>query len=307
MNMPRVLVLCGGISDERAVSLRSGVAVTTALQAAGYEVIEADPANMSSVDKALSQANVVFPVLHGKGGEDGVIQRVLEKRGIPYVGADSSVSAFCFDKWRYKQKMIEDGIRIPRGLLVDHDTCWSSELSAQPFVLKPFDGGSSVDTFIIRDPVTFDRTSVDAAFTRHPQMLLEQLIEGTELTVGVLIDFALPVIEIVPPVGAEFDYENKYNGTTQELCPPQTVSKELQSQAQALAQRIHTLLGVRDLSRTDIMIGANDALYVLETNTLPGMTGQSLFPKAAAVAGYPMTELVRTLVESALERRNGSR
>ncbi len=304
MTKTNVIVLSGGDSDERAVSLRSGAAVSAALLTSGYTVTQLDPAHQSEdYESVLRAADVVFPVLHGKGGEDGSIQKWLEDRGIRYIGADSRASADCFDKWGYKQTLLSANLPTPRGELVDLSALWESELIQTPFVLKPFDGGSSVDTFIIRDPDVYDRKAIETAFARHPKMLLEELIEGQEITVGVLLDAALPVIEIVPPTDGEFDYENKYNGKTIELCPPQSVSQEIQTRAQDMAQQIHKLLEVRDMSRTDMMIAPNGSLYVLETNTIPGMTEQSLLPKAAGVAGYSMPELAHALVDAAHSRR----
>jgi D-alanine-D-alanine ligase len=137
----------------------------------------------------------------------------------------------------------------------------------------------------------------------YHEMLLEELIEGQEITVGVVLDKALPVIEIIPPADGEFDYDNKYNGKTQELCPPEDISNVTQEKAQQIAEKIHLSLGVKDFSRTDIMVRASDEkLFVLETNTIPGMTDQSLLPKAAAVAGLSMPQLCSELVEAALHR-----
>ena len=130
-------------------------------------------------------------------------------------------------------------------------------------------------------------------------MLLEELIEGTEVTVGVLDQTALPVVEIVPPQGQEFDYENKYNGATQELCPPQHVSLADQLAARQLAETVHLLTGCHHLSRTDIIITPEHHLYVLETNTIPGLTDQSLFPKAAAAAGIAWSGLVKQFIDLA--------
>lgn len=301
--MTKVLVLAGGDSAEREVSLRSSAAVVTALQMNGYEVVVLDPtAPNPDYEQQLAAADVVFPVLHGKGGEDGSIQDWLTAHGRRYIGADMASSAHCFDKWRYKQTLIKAGLPVPRGELVSATDIWLSELTMMPFVLKPYDGGSSVDTFIVRDTANYDRLPLTAALTRYPQMLLEELIVGTETTVGVLLDEALPVIEIIPPLNAEFDYDNKYNGHTQEICPPQHLSSDIQKQAQDIALQIHHLLGVRDMSRTDIMVSSDGLLYVLETNTIPGMTSQSLLPRAAAVAGYAMSAVVKLLVEAALAR-----
>lgn len=302
--MSSVIVLAGGTSDERDVSLRSGAAVTAALHAAGYNVTELDPASPpADYESKLQTADVVFPALHGRNGEDGVTQKLLEDLQVAYVGSNSVVSALCFDKWRYKQVLMDAGLPVPGGELVTRETFVDSKFSQAPFVLKPNDGGSSVDTIITRDIELIDQPAIDAAFERHPQLLLEELISGTEITVGCLLGQPLPVIEIVPPADAEFDYENKYNGRTQEICPPQSVSEILQQQAQTLAADIDHLIGVRDMSRTDMMIDENGKLYVLETNTIPGLTDQSLLPKAAAAASYSMQDLCGALIEAALQHR----
>jgi D-alanine-D-alanine ligase len=301
--MTQVIVLAGGDSDEREVSLRSGAAVKQALEQAGYQVSLVDPAD--GLDKqlpALQAAAVVFPTLHGKGGEDGILQRYLEEHGIRYVGADSKGSALCFDKARYAELLQQYDILIPDTKLVNYAEYQGSNLAQTPYVLKPNDGGSSIDTFIVRDPGTVDEQAIAAAFSRHQKLLLQALVPGVEITVAVLDSQSLPVIEIIPPADQEFDYENKYNGATQELCPPQHVSEELQKKAQTLAKRLHVLTGCRDMSRTDIIISDSGELYVLETNTIPGLTSQSLLPKAAATAGYDMPSLCSQLVQAALKR-----
>nr|AIA15126.1 D-ala D-ala ligase C-terminus [uncultured bacterium] len=302
----RVAVLGGGNSPEREVSLRSARAVSAALSQAGYEVSELDPSHYDtdSLIAQLAGFDVVFPVLHGKGGEDGTVQALLESIGMPFVGAGADVSALCFDKTAYKAHLQELGLSLPFGVVVDRNTVWSQELTKSPFVLKPYDGGSSVDTFIIRDPQACDRAAIEDALDRHHTMLLEELIIGTEITVGVVGEEALPVIEIIPPADQEFDYENKYNGQTQELCPPQHVEESVQITARQLAAHIHTRLNIRDFSRTDLMIRqGDDRLFILETNTIPGMTDQSLLPKAAKTAGYDMAVLCDRLVSAALERK----
>lgn len=303
--MTKVTILAGGVSDEREVSLRSAACVERALKESGYLVAMLDTGVVAESQLAadLESADIVFPVLHGKGGEDGSIQKLLEKYSTPYVGADSVVSELCFDKWKYRQAVSEFEIPLAEGALVTKNEFWNSEMAQKPFVLKPYDGGSSVDTFIIRNPSKADETAINTAFKKYERMLLEELIEGQEITVGVLGDEVLPVIEIIPPSDGEFDYENKYNGKSQELCPPQHINKPLQQEAQRIAKLIHTKLGIRDMSRTDIIIRSSDnALFVLETNTIPGMTDQSLLPKAAAAAGYDMQTTVTMLIESALSR-----
>jgi D-alanine--D-alanine ligase len=299
-NHIRVAVLAGGTSDERAVSLQSGMVVCEKLTDAGYSTNLVDITDTDLSGYNLNTYDVAFPVLHGKFGEDGAIQKQLEALNIRYVGSDSAASSLCFDKDIYRKFLATQGIPLPVGNLVNEIAFWDSELSKKPFVLKPFDGGSSIDMLIIHDPSQLSKDTVSDVFTRHEQLLLEELIEGVEITVGVLDSNALPVIEIIPPEGKEFDYENKYNGATQELCPPKNLSQEVQQAAQQLAAQIHHLTNCRHYSRTDMIVRPDDSLVVLETNTLPGMTNESLFPKAASVSGLPMEQLVDTLVQLAL-------
>lgn len=301
--MAFVFILAGGNSDEREVSLRSGAAVAGALEVAGHTIKLIDPKeNLETYLPDFVGADVVFPALHGKGGEDGVVQMFLEQHGIPFVGSSSQASELCFDKAKYSRLLSERGIKVPETELVDISRYYKSDITKKPYVLKPNDGGSSIDTFIVRDLESVDSTKIEQAFNRHDVLLLQGLVEGDETTVGVLGDSPLAVIEIIPPQDSEFDYENKYNGKTQELCPPQHVGIDLQQQAQILAKSIHELTGCRDMSRTDIIITPNQELYVLETNTIPGLTEQSLFPKAAAQAGINMPELCDQLVRAALSR-----
>lgn len=301
--MAQVIVLCGGNSPERAVSLRSGAAVEAALAACGHEVRRVDPTDgLQHYGAELEQADVVFPMLHGVGGEDGTAQKVLEAIHVPFVGSSSAVSAVCFEKQQTKKRLEEAGMAVPKGVTVDLATLWESPLALQPFVLKPIDGGSSIDTFIVRDPKSADRLAIEQALRAHNRMLLEKLIEGIEITVGVLGDTALPPVEIIPPKGGEFDYENKYNGKTTELCPPEHLTAAQQQTVQKLAIQAHHVLGCRDLSRTDFIMDPSGIFYVLETNTLPGMTDQSLVPKAALAAGISMQQLVNRLVHMALSR-----
>jgi len=299
--MTKVHVLAGGTSAEREVSLRSGASVVAALQSAGYEVVTLDPANISM--EQIVACDVVFPAMHGLGAEDGTLQAELEKHHAKYVGTNSKASALCFDKWRYREFIQQHGLPLTEGAVVTRQTYREHPLLRTPYVLKPIDGGSSIDTHIVRKPASAPHEAIEDTFTRHDQMLAERLIEGIELTVGILGEEALPIIEIVPPAGGEFDYENKYNGASQELCPPQHVDENVQKQAQYIAVQAHTLCGCRDLSRTDIMYETSTGkLYILETNTLPGMTNESLYPKMAAQHGLSMPELCDMFVRFALNR-----
>ena len=299
--MSHVLVLFGGNSPERPISIRSADAVCDALRASGHTITTFDTANHTDqLIPLLSTTDVVFPVLHGEGGEDGSIQLILETHGAKYIGSDSIASALCFDKWQYKQLLSQHDLPQAEGALVSKNEFMEHPLTKRPFVLKPNDGGSSIETHIVRDVSAQAVSDCLTAFNNHEFMLLEELIVGVEITVGVLGDSALPVIEIIPPQNKEFDLENKYNGASQELCPPKHVSSTAQRAAQDLAVRIHSIAGCRHMSRTDIMLDASENPYILETNTIPGMTPQSLFPKSAATSGMPMPKLVDNLVRMAL-------
>ena len=301
--MAFVVLLEGGTSPEREISLRSAAEVAKALTNKGHTVRNLDTSRpLNAYKDILFKADVVFPVLHGIGGEDGTIQNYLEDLRIPFVGSGSRASMLCFDKYKYTKHIAKKGLPTAKSSLVTLNDLWTNKLVKAPFVLKPFDGGSSIDTFLIRDPQLVNYELINDVFTRHKQMLLEQLITGNEITVGVLNSHALPVIEIIPPVDGEFDFTNKYNGTTQELCPPIHISSKIQSEAQRLAELAHNYCDCQDISRTDMMVDTQGNLFILETNTIPGMTAQSLFPKAAKVAGIDMIDLCDQLVQQAMAR-----
>jgi D-alanine-D-alanine ligase len=291
-----VLVLLGGVSNEREVSLRSGRAVIDALKASGHTVLEYDPQQgLAGLASFVGNVDCVFPILHGQGGEDGVIQAELDKLGFKYLGSDSQVSKVCFDKSAFKKILNKLSILTPRSELVTHLSITESTLLRRPYVLKPLDGGSSLDAFIIRDinAQTYD----PRIFDHYQLMILEELIEGNEITVPVLGDTALPVIEIIPPQGQEFSYDNKYNGATQEICPPSHIDATKQQEAQRLTEKIHKAVGARHLSRTDMIIDPEGKIWVLELNTIPGLTEQSLLPKSASVVGMNMQQLVEKFLQ----------
>ncbi len=299
----RVLILEGGPSSERAVSLRSAAHVADALRKAGGSVITADPAEAGFDLTGMAQkVDVVIPMVHGEGGEDGVCQQSLEAMGKPFLGSDSAACALTFNKALYRDFMTTHDVRMAAGEMVSWRLFKKSKLRQAPYVLKPIDGGSSIDTVIVRDMSHEPNGEYfSELFARHKRMLLEQLIVGQEITVGILGGEALPVILIVPPEAGEFDYENKYNGVTQEIVNPTQIPVRIQQEAQKLALKIHQLTGCRHLSRTDMIVTPEGKIYVLETNTLPGMTAESLFPKAAAAAGINMPTLVRRFLDMASE------
>lgn len=287
------LVLGGGSSPEKDVSHRSATAVKEGLETLGHTVTYVDPSSLP-LEKLLEtahQTDGVFPILHGVGGEDGSLQGHLSAAGIPYFGPDTTACANTYDKVVFKEILEENNILTPRWSTVSVESFIHEPLTQAPFVLKPISGGSSIDTFIVRS-LPFDSTPLLEALSRYDAMLIEELIEGSEITVGVLEGEVLPVIEIVPPANSEFDYENKYNGATAELCPPENVNQAIQTSAQSIALAVHAVTQCRHLSRTDMLINEQGELFVIDTNTIPGLTSQSLFPKAAKVAGYDWVALV---------------
>jgi D-alanine-D-alanine ligase len=295
-----VLLLAGGYSNERDVSIRSGDAVQRALTTNGHKVRRIDPKEDVNWEQVIKDIDVAFIALHGAGGEDGVIQAQLEKMNISYTGSGIGASDLCWDKWAYKEFLHDKNIPLSPGALVSINNL-ENDYFKKPFVLKPIRGGSTIDMLIVREVTPKKLHEAKKLLRRYDFMLIEELITGTEITVPVVGNTALDIIEIIPPENKDFDYENKYNGQTQELCPPQNVSVEIQAKAKELAIRIHTITGCRDLSRTDMMIDTRNNLYVLETNTGPGLTDTSLLPKSAAVAGMDMPALCDTLIHLALK------
>jgi D-alanine-D-alanine ligase len=294
----KVLVLSGGDSPEREVSLRSGRAITDALRASGFDVNEYDPINgFDELVILAKNVEMVFPILHGKNGEDGVIQEILEKNAINFLGTRSKESRICFDKEETHKILESEGILMPKYKIVTKDE-FEHSIFDKPFVLKPKDGGSSLDTLIARVINNDSKARTLELLDKYDSMIAEELIEGPEITVAVLGKKALPVIAIIPPVDGEFDYNNKYNGASKELCPaPENiVSQALQNEAENLAMKIHNILNARHISRTDMMVNDAGNLYVLELNTMPGMTNQSLFPIAANAVGLSMDKLVLELI-----------
>lgn len=295
-----ILVIGGGTSDEREVSIRSAAAVREALTDLGHTVsyIDSFTSSTNYIVSVAKKNALVFPILHGRGGEDGRLQQLFEDAGVRYLGSTPIACQQTFDKVRFKNILRENNLPTPKSEVVDEKAFSESRLTNKPFVLKPISGGSSIDTFIARK-LPHDSMAMTPAFKKYGHMLLEELIEGDEITVGILGNTALPVIEIIPPMGGEFDYENKYNGATSELCPPQNVSEDLQAQAQDLALKIHQLTDCRHLSRTDFMINKQGNLFAIDCNTIPGLTTQSLFPKAAKTAGLSWNQLVGKFIELA--------
>lgn len=304
-----VALLCGGKSGEREISLASGASAKDALESAGFPVTMLDPANHNDL-VALIQGSfdVAFLCLHGKQGEDGTIQGMLEILDIPYTGSGVWASACAIDKVRTKVFYRHVGIPTPDSLTMagapDLSGVEIIERLGSPCVVKPANDGSALGVHIVDTPQAVEAALADT-FARGSDALLETYIKGDEFTVSVIGGSdpkALPVIQIIPQ--AEFyDFDSKYApGGSQHLCPA-PISEEDTAQLQELAVKAHQALGCRGMSRTDIIRDEQGRYWTLETNTIPGMTSTSLLPDAARAAGIEFPELCTKLIEFALEER----
>lgn len=294
----RIVVMAGGWSAEREVSLRSGAAAARALRGLGHEVIEFDP---RGEDWDLPDGTrAVFLALHGTYGEDGGVQARLEALGVPYTGCDANASRVAFDKALTKARCQAAGVRTPAGIVVDRlDASWPEGVPG-PWVVKPVCQGSSVGLVFLDSPEGWHR-ALATAFEHDRRVLVESRIVGRELTVGILDGAALPVVEVRPKCGV-YDYGNKYtSGATEYTCPAE-LGSEVEGAVQRAALGAFAAVGGRDYGRVDVMVDGEGAAWVLEVNTLPGMTETSLLPKAAAAAGLGFPSLCERILEMALRR-----
>lgn len=292
----KVLVLKGGPDAEREVSLRSGGMVAAALRRAGAEVHEQTIDRPGLAELRAMPGEVVFPVLHGPWGEGGVLQELLEQDGRPYVGCAPAAARLAMDKPASKRAVAEVGVPTPDSQVL---RAGDRLTLSPPLVLKPCDDGSSVDLRVCGTVEDAERARAEL-HPRRPVLLAESFVAGREVTIGLLEDRELPLIEVRPKCGL-YDYEAKYNrdDTEYRMDPelPAGVADAIRRWARAAWKR----LGLRDVARMDFMLDARGAWF-LEANTMPGFTDHSLVPKAAAHAGLPMERLVIKLVEGALTR-----
>lgn len=303
-----VALLYGGISGEREISLKSGENVISALRTEGYTVIPVDTGKQGFVtDLINAKADIAFICLHGIGGEDGSIQGLCEVINLPYIGSGILASSLAMDKERSKLFYHKEGLLTPRSIMI----CKGDSLDSKhiinelhlPLVIKPVSDGSSLGVSIVRDLSDFGQ-AIENGFLISDFLMAEQFIAGTELTVAVLGNHdarALPPIEIVP-VNEFYDFESKYEeGGSRHICPAR-IREEERMACQNAAIKAHRSLGCRGVSRTDIILDQDGDCWVIETNTIPGMTGTSLLPHAAEAAGISLGELYCMLIDFALEK-----
>jgi len=303
-----IALLSGGVSPERDVSLQSGRQVLSALDPDKYNVLSYDP--KTDLPRLMADApklDAALIILHGAHGEDGTIQGLLELIDIPYQGTGVLGSAIAMNKIVSKQLYEKHGIPVPAHAVVRRSGSFSTgeliESIGLPLVVKPVSGGSSIGMSIVHAAGDLQKALAEA-FEQDHTVLLEAHIQGIEITAGVLGNEdleALPIVEIVPDQAHEFfDYQAKYQaGVTREICPAR-ISPALTQKAQTYALQAHQALHCMGYSRTD-MIARGEALFVLETNTIPGMTPTSLFPQAAQAAGISFDQLLDRLIELGIQ------
>ncbi|HMT40724.1 D-alanine--D-alanine ligase [Sphingorhabdus sp.] len=300
-----VAVLMGGWSNERPVSLMSGNGVADALEKVGYKVSRVDmDRNVAQVLAAL-RPDVVFNALHGVPGEDGSVQGMLDLMDIKYTHSGMVTSVIAIDKELTKQRLVPAGIPMPKGIIVESERLYAADPLPRPYVLKPVNEGSSVGVAIVKadgnygNPIARDAVG---PWQEFDTLLAEPFIKGRELTVAVLGGKPLCVTELKPKSGF-YDFDAKYtDGLTEHVCPAE-IPKDIEDYMMELAQRAHELLGCKGASRTDFRWDdelGRDGVFVLETNTQPGMTPLSLVPEQAKQMGISYEQLVDILVKEAL-------
>jgi len=305
----RVALLAGGISGEREVSLNGAAGVEKALDPEKFLVSRYDPAtDLAKLAADADKIDFAFILLHGMYGEDGTVQGYLELLKIPYQGSGVLGSAIAMDKHLAKELYRLNGLPVADWQIItkmaEVDGCSLLDRFGLPVVIKPVHEGSSLGLSIAKTEEEM-MAGIERALKHDSHVMLEKYIKGRELTVGVVGNeelVPLPLIEIVPGEGfAFFDYDAKYKpGASNEICPA-PVSPEITVEAQRLAVIAHKSLRLRGYSRTDMILDADNNLYLLETNTIPGMTPTSLMPQAAAVHGWPFGVFLEKLVQLGME------
>lgn len=310
MKKEKVLVLMGGTSEERQVSLRSGKAVFRGLEDNGYEVagLDFNPESLQEIQNV--QPDVVFIALHGKKGEDGTVQGLLETMGIPYTGSGVASSAICMDKGLSKKLFQYEGIPTADFIMIskesfDNSESFLEELEnklALPVVIKATNQGSSIGTYIARQRNDIIKM-IEAAFEFNDEVIVEKFIDGIELTAAVLGNeehLVLPLIEISSE-NEFYDFESKYTPGMCNHIIPARIEHEAMERVKIISEKTYKAMGCKGFARVDLIIDKKGNPFVLEVNTVPGMTEMSLVPDAAAAAGISFNELLDKIVQLALE------
>ncbi len=301
----KVAVLTGGIGEERDISIQSGNYVTQALKEAGLNVVAADiqPDNMDILKD--DSIDVFFVALHGKFGEDGQLQQILEDKSLIYTGSGPTASKLAFDKLASKKCFNKAGVTTPKAIKLDARTK-AKEIEKQllqlskRYVVKPVKQGSTIGVTIVDDPESA-LAAARQCLSNFGGCMIEEFIRGQEITVGILENQALPIIEIKTKTGF-YDYQAKYIDDQTEYLFDTIENPEVTAKIKAAALECFDALGCRHFARVDFRLGNDGIAYALEVNTIPGLTAHSLLPKAAAKAGLSMSDLCIKIIEAALEK-----
>lgn len=307
----KVLVIMGGTSTEREVSLRSGRAVCKALIEAGYnaQTFDIQPDNIDEIKKI--NPDIAFLALHGKGGEDGKIQGLLEWMNIPYTGPGIASSAICIDKILTKKLMVQSGVKTPEFMTINQSefekkgsVC--NEVAKKiglPAVIKASCQGSSIGVVIVNKTEEIDKT-IKELFSYGDEILIEQFVEGIEISVPVIGNDTLTVLPIIEITSSNefYDYQAKYTKGMSRHIIPARISDDTKCKVEEIAKKAYKAALCRGLSRIDFIIDKNSEPYFIEINTIPGMTEVSLFPDSANHAGISFPELVDKIVKLGLEK-----
>ena len=298
----KIGVLCGGPSPEREISLRSGQAVHQALRSAGIpSALLPLSEKREEIPKQIQAARIAaaFIALHGEYGEDGTIQSLLEGLRIPYTGSGVESCRYGMDKVHSRRRWLAASLPVPEWRLADAASAGAlAQQMKLPFIVKPRSGGSSLGVGIV-DSLEKLPEAVEKAAAYGREFLLEEYLPGPELTVGILQDQPLPVIQVVPK-RRFYDYTAKYTPGLTEYLVPAPVAESVRAAVQELAQSAHETLGCRSFSRVDLILAEGKRPVLLELNPIPGLTESSLLPKAAAAAGILFPELCRRMLASAV-------
>ncbi|MBF0216517.1 MAG: D-alanine--D-alanine ligase [Candidatus Omnitrophica bacterium] len=297
----RIAILAGGPSSEREVSLKSGRAVEAALLRCGFYPVFIDIKDESFDFLVERDFDIAFLALHGRFGEDGTVQKKLSGLGIPYTGSDDISSRKALDKLAAKEQFMKDNIDTPGHVVIEDFDRDISRVIKYPCVVKPVSEGSSIGLSVVFTGNDI-RKAVKTALDYSDKVMVEDYVPGKELTVGVLENRPLPVIEIRAE-GGIYDYNAKYMSKETRYIVPAEISKELSERASEIGLRAHMSLGCDGFSRVDLRLDEHNRIFVLEVNTIPGLTSRSLLPMAAKQAGIEFDELCLVILYSALKKR----
>ena len=300
-NYGKILVLMGGWSNEREISLISGQYVFDSLISLGLDAVKLDlrKDNVGSIKEI--NPDRVFIVLHGKGGEDGEIQFFLETLGIPYTGSGSKSSEICMNKRNTKNILIEEKILTPAYQKIDENTTveYIEKHFQYPFVVKPSTEGSSIGVYIVEDRQSY-LTAINENLKISNDIIIEQYIDGNEYTVALVGNIALPVIKLVPP-GKFYDYEAKYNSNDTKYICPSELSDNVEEELKKISLKCFKVLNCKGWGRVDIILDSKNKPWIIELNTVPGMTKNSLVPMAAKQVNISFDELVLKILDTSFK------